>query len=112
MHRLVMALVLVLAGCRGMLGVTPSPDPLDDEAPPDVVTPFQAYAAEQRDVFGGLYLDDGTVVLQFTDELARHDAALQARGAAGYRLERVAHTEAALTEIQDRIVEDMAAMQL
>lgn len=113
MRRLALVAILLLTACRGLTGATPPPSLAEDEVL-DRTTPFRAYVGEHRDVFGGLYLDGGVVVLQFTDELAVHDAALQAMGIAGgrYRLERVERTEDALMALQERITADMMGQAL
>lgn len=113
MRRLVILVTLLLTACRG-IAVSPPPPSLAEGEIPDATAPFRAYAAEHRDAFGGIYLDGGIVVLQFTDELAPHDAALQARGivAGRYRLERVERTEDELRELQDRVTADMAGQPL
>ena len=99
-----------LTGC-GVMSIQPSPTPSEKVVAGDVTGAVQRYAAGQPDVFGGLYLDDGLTVVQFTDHLARHDAAIQRLGiAAGrYRLERVDHTEAELLELQRQISDELAS---
>jgi hypothetical protein len=99
-----------LTGC-GAMSIRSSPSPIEPGFAGDVTGAVQRYAAGEPDVFGGLYLDGGLTVVQFTDDLARHDAALQALGiAAGrYRLEQVDNTEAELLELQREISDELAS---
>lgn len=111
MSRVTLLLICAaLTGC-GAMSIRSSPSPSEPGFAGDVTGALQRYAAGQPDVFGGLYLDGGLTVVQFTDELARHDAALQALGIApaSYRLERVENTEAELLDLQREISDELAS---
>jgi hypothetical protein len=90
-------------------------DLIDQRATGDdgVVSVVQAYLDDRPDVAGGLYIDQargGIVTVLVTDDPGPHDAALRAQIGAAARIavRQVRWTEAALTDLQERISSDQA----
>jgi hypothetical protein len=124
MHRTTIGLaVLVLVTACSAVTVRPTPTPSTSARAPDPsasqVSAFnrlallEAYGESVPDVFGGVFLDGGTPVVLFTDDEARHRAALADRHVdlAGVRFVRVQHTERELVLLQQRIGQDGFAIR-
>jgi len=119
--------LLLLAGCGLGPGASATADPAQTDAAPATPPPvrigpdgpeppdtagLQAYGAEHSDQFGGMYIDPpggSSVVMLFTADLERHQAAVNAI-LPGTRVRQVGHTETELVALLESF--DFRAFQV